>query len=46
MVSNVPNSEKLIIGDLNGHVGATNVVFERVHGYLGMVVGIKRERMF
>ncbi|KAG2608426.1 hypothetical protein PVAP13_4NG319001, partial [Panicum virgatum] len=33
MVSTVPTSEKLFIGgDLNGHVGATNVGFERVHG--------------
>ena len=33
MVSTVPISEKLLIGgDLNGHVGATNVGFERVHG--------------
>ena len=28
MVSTVPTSEKLFIGDLNGHVGATNVGFE------------------
>ncbi|KAG2645297.1 hypothetical protein PVAP13_2KG426005, partial [Panicum virgatum] len=33
MVSTVPTGEKLFIGgDLNGHVGATNVGFERVHG--------------
>ena len=33
MVSTVPTSEKLFIGgDLNGHMGATNVGFERVHG--------------
>ena len=32
MVSTVPTSEKLFIGDLNGHVGETNVGFERVHG--------------
>jgi hypothetical protein len=32
MVSTVPISEKLFIGgDLNGHVGVTNVGFERVH---------------
>ncbi|KAG2574077.1 hypothetical protein PVAP13_7KG328218, partial [Panicum virgatum] len=32
MVSTVPTSEKFFIGgDLNGHVGATNVGFERVH---------------
>ena len=36
MVSTVPVSEKLLIGgDLNGHVGATNVGFERVHGGFG-----------
>ncbi|KAG2633366.1 hypothetical protein PVAP13_2NG272903, partial [Panicum virgatum] len=36
MVSTVPTSEKLFIGgDLNGHVGATNVGFERVHGGFG-----------
>jgi exonuclease III len=33
MVSTVSISEKLFIGgDLNGHVGATNVGYERVHG--------------
>ena len=36
MVSTVPISEKLFIGgDLNGHVGATNVGFEQVHGGFG-----------
>ena len=36
MVSTVPISEKLLIrGDLNGHVGATNVGFERVHEGFG-----------
>ncbi|KAG2638009.1 hypothetical protein PVAP13_2NG644400 [Panicum virgatum] len=36
MVGNVPVSEKLLRGgDLNGHVGATNVGFERVHGGFG-----------
>ena len=35
MVSTVPTSEKLFIGDLNGHVGATNVGFERVHEGFG-----------
>ena len=36
MVSTVPSSEKLLIGeDLNGHVGATNVGFERVHRGFG-----------
>ncbi|KAG2596598.1 hypothetical protein PVAP13_5KG171307, partial [Panicum virgatum] len=36
MVSTVPTSEKLFIGgDLNGHVSATNVGFERVHGGFG-----------
>ena len=36
MVSTVPVSEKLLIGgDLNGHVGVTNVGFERVHGGFG-----------
>ncbi|KAG2574523.1 hypothetical protein PVAP13_7KG336600 [Panicum virgatum] len=36
MVSTVSTSEKLFIGgDLNGHVGATNVGFERVHGGFG-----------
>ena len=46
MVSTVPVSEKLLIGgDLNGHVGATNVGFERVQGVLGMVAGVKRGRM-
>jgi hypothetical protein len=36
MVSTVPISEKLFIGgDLNGHVGATNVGYKRVHGDFG-----------
>jgi hypothetical protein len=36
MVSTVPISEKLFIGgDLNGHVGATSVGYERVHGGFG-----------
>ncbi|KAG2578459.1 hypothetical protein PVAP13_6NG213203, partial [Panicum virgatum] len=36
LVSTVPISEKLLIGgDLNGHVGATNVGFERVHEGFG-----------
>ena len=36
MVGTVPVSEKLLIGgDLNGHVGATNVGFEWVHGGVG-----------
>ncbi|PUZ43430.1 hypothetical protein GQ55_8G009000 [Panicum hallii var. hallii] len=35
-VSTVPISEKLFIGgDLNGHVDATNVGYERVHGGFG-----------
>jgi len=29
-------------GDLNGHVGATNVGYERVHRVSGMVVGTRR----
>jgi hypothetical protein len=36
MVSIMPIREKLFIGeDLNGHVGATNAGFERVHGGFG-----------
>ena len=36
MVSTLPINEKFFIGgDLNGHVGATNVGFERVHGGFG-----------
>ncbi|GJN13935.1 hypothetical protein PR202_gb00695 [Eleusine coracana subsp. coracana] len=36
MVSAIPISEKLFIGgDLNGHVGTSNVGFERVHGGFG-----------
>ncbi|GJN36229.1 hypothetical protein PR202_gb25069 [Eleusine coracana subsp. coracana] len=36
MVSGIPISEKLFIGgDLNGHVGTSNVGFERVHGGFG-----------
>ena len=33
MVSSVPVTEKLLIGgELNGHVGTTNIWFEGVHG--------------
>jgi hypothetical protein len=32
LVSSVPLSEKLFIGDLNGHVGSTRVAFDGVHG--------------
>ena len=47
MVSNVPISEKLFIeGDLNGHVGATNVGFERVHGGFGYGSRSQEGRMF
>ena len=36
VVGSIPTSEKLFIGgDLNGHVGASNVGFERVHGGFG-----------
>jgi hypothetical protein len=36
MVSTVPIREKLFIGgDLNGHAGATNAGYERVHGGFG-----------
>ena len=36
MFSTVSTSEKLFIGgDINGHVGATNVGFEQVHGGFG-----------
>ena len=45
MVSIVPTSEKLFIGDLNGHVGATNIGFGECTGVLGMVAGVKRRRM-
>ena len=46
MVSTVPISEKLFLGgDLNGHVGTTNIGFERVHRVSDTVVGIKRGRM-
>ena len=46
MVSTVPTSEKLFIGgDLNGHVGATNVGFERVHGGFGYGSRSQERRM-
>jgi exonuclease III len=32
LVSSVPISKKLFIGDLNGHVGSTRVGFDGVHG--------------
>uniref|UniRef100_A0A0A8ZH84 Craniofacial development protein 2-like n=1 Tax=Arundo donax TaxID=35708 RepID=A0A0A8ZH84_ARUDO len=31
MIRSVPNGEKLFIGDLNGHVGISNIGFEEVH---------------
>jgi hypothetical protein len=47
MVSTVPISEKLFIGgDLNGHVGATNVEYERVHGGFGYGSRNEGGRMF
>ena len=45
MVNTVPISEKLFIGDLNGHVGATNVGFERVHGGFGYGTRSQEGRM-
>jgi hypothetical protein len=35
LVSSVPISEKLFIGDLNGYVGSTKVDFDGVHGGFG-----------
>jgi hypothetical protein len=35
LVSSVPISEKLFIGDLNGHVGSTRVGFNEIHGGFG-----------
>jgi exonuclease III len=35
MVRAVPTNEKLFIGDLNGHVGSTNVGYELAHGGFG-----------
>ncbi|PVH62789.1 hypothetical protein PAHAL_3G403200 [Panicum hallii] len=47
MVSTVPISKKLFIGgDLNGHVGATNVGYERVHGGFGYGSRNEGGRMF
>jgi exonuclease III len=47
MVNVVPISEKLFMGgDLNGHVGATNVGFERVHGGFGYGSRNQEGRMF
>jgi hypothetical protein len=47
MVSTAPISEKLFIGgDLNGHVGATNVGYERVHGGFGYGSRNEGGRMF
>jgi hypothetical protein len=41
------STEKLFIGgDLNGHVGATNVGFERVHGGFGYGSRNQEGRMF
>jgi hypothetical protein len=47
MVSTMSISDKFFIGgDLNGHVGETNVGSNGCMGGSGMVVGIKRGRMF
>ena len=47
MVSTVPISEKLFIGgDLNGHMGTTNVGYERVHGGFGYSSRNEGGRMF
>jgi hypothetical protein len=35
LVNSVPISEKLFIGDLNGHVGSTRLGFDGVHGGFG-----------
>ena len=35
MVRAVPTNEKLFIGDLNGHVGSTNVGYELSHRGFG-----------
>jgi exonuclease III len=35
LVGSVPISEKLFIGDLNGHVGSTRLGFDGVHGGFG-----------
>jgi hypothetical protein len=35
LVRAIPSSEKLFIGDLNGHVGTTSAGFEAVHGGFG-----------
>jgi hypothetical protein len=36
LVKGIPSGEKLFIGgDLNGHVGTSNIGFERVHGGFG-----------
>jgi hypothetical protein len=45
LVSSVPISDKLFIGDLNGHVGSTRVGFDGVHGVSGMGVGTKKGRV-
>jgi hypothetical protein len=38
LVSSVLISEKLFVGDLNGHIGSTRVGFDGVHGGLSMGV--------
>jgi hypothetical protein len=45
LVSSVFISEKLFIGDLNGHVGSTRLGFDGVHGVSGMRVETKKERV-
>jgi hypothetical protein len=45
LVSSVSISEKLFIGDLNGHVGSTRVGFDGAHGVFGMGVRIKKGRI-
>jgi hypothetical protein len=47
MVRAVPTNEKFFIGgDLNGHVGSTNAVMSWLMEVSGMLVGIKKERIF
>jgi hypothetical protein len=45
LVSSVPISKKLFIGDLNEHVGSIRVGFDGFMGVLGMGVGTKKERV-
>ena len=47
LVSGIREGEKLMVGgDFNGHVGKENFGFSKVHGSWGMVIGIRKVRVY